>query len=137
MSLSVLVESSKEIEIQSGKIVVNALNLKSFAKLFKFDTKLTEDIFTNKLDVNKLFVEWPDYCYKMISLSCELTVEQASKLPLGDQLNCILTILELSKIDGEVLGKLIIKVLDVIVNLEAQATDLINPELEQNQSQKS
>ena len=94
MSLATLQEPNT---VSVGDIELTALTLADFALLFSYDQETTEKVFTGQADIQAILTDWPIYAVKLICLASPLEYKEAERLPIGDQVNCLLTILDLSK----------------------------------------
>lgn len=122
MALKDLVIQPKTLKFPSGEITVYPLTMKDIILLLQEYAPEMGNVMDGKVDWGKMIVEAPAFVSTLIAHAVREPdgVELVAQLPFSVQLIALQTIWDLSAIDGDMLGKLVLRMAAGMQKLNAQ-----------------
>lgn len=120
MGLKDLVPKPQVLEFPSGTLTLYPLTMKDIIFLLQDYSQDMNAMMEGKVDIAKLIAESPSFVANVIiysSRESDVTIEDVASLPFAVQLSALQAIWDLSAVDGDMLGKLFLRVAEGITKL--------------------
>lgn len=120
MGLKDLVPKPQVLEFPSGTLTLYPLTMKDIIFLLQDYSQDMNAMMEGTVDMAKLIAESPSFVANVIiysSRESDVTIEDVASLPFAVQLSALQAIWDLSAVDGDMLGKLFLRVAEGITKL--------------------
>lgn len=120
MGLKDLIPKPQVLEFPTGTLTLYPLTMKDIIFLLQDYSQDMNAMMEGKVDIAKLIAESPSFVANVIiysSRESDVTIEDVASLPFAVQLSALQAIWDLSAVDGDMLGKLFLRVAEGITKL--------------------
>lgn len=122
MALKDLIPQPETLKFPKGELTVYPLTMKDVIVLLQRHSVEMGQLMEGKVDLSKLISEAPAFVANLITISAHESedLELVAQLPFSVQLIALQAIWDISAVDGDMLGKLVLRLAEGMTKLNAQ-----------------
>lgn len=122
MALKDLIPQAEVLKFPKGELTVHPLTMKDVIILLQRYSIEMSALMDGKVDLAKLIAEAPAFVASVITMAAheDEDIELVARLPFSVQLIALQAIWDASAVDGEMLGKLVLRLAEGMQKLNAQ-----------------